>query len=86
MNRGNINKSMNSGLMGNMSKGLLIVTPILLFKTTCNKSCFVALNGAIIAGLNIIDPLTRDRRSRGRKWDKIPSVGSLKSSNLLGHI
>jgi hypothetical protein len=37
MNRGNNNKSMNSGPMSNRSKGLLIVTPILLLKITCNK-------------------------------------------------
>ena len=85
MNRGNINKGMNNGLMSNKSKGFLIVTPILLSKTTCNKSHFVALIGAIRAGLNLIDPLARDRSSSGRKWDKIPSVDALKSSNLLSH-
>jgi hypothetical protein len=85
VNRGNINKGMNNGLMSNKSKGFLIVTPILLSKTTCNKSHFVALIGAIRAGLNLIDPLACDRRSKRRKQYKIPSASALKSSNLLSH-
>jgi hypothetical protein len=43
--------------MGNRNKGLLIVMPILLLKITCNKSRFIAFNGAIRAGLNLIDHL-----------------------------
>src|SRR5207237_4389703 len=50
-NRSNSNKSMDSGPMGNRSKGLLIITPILLLKPTCNKTRFIALNGGIRAGL-----------------------------------
>src|SRR6266542_3316882 len=84
-NRSNSNKSMDSGPMGNRSKGLLIITPILLLKPTCNKTRFIALNGAIRAGLDFVDPLARDGSSRRRKRNKIPSASALKSSNLLSH-
>src|SRR6266540_6320693 len=84
-NRSNSNKSMDSGPMGNMSKCLLIITPILLLKPTCNKTRFIALNGAIRACLDFVDPLARDSSSRRRKRNKIPSDSALKSSNLLSH-
>jgi hypothetical protein len=53
-------------------------------KTIGNKTHFIALNRAIRAGLDLINPLARNRNSR-RASDKIPSVGTLKSSNLLDH-
>src|SRR5438105_8046177 len=84
-NRSNSNKSMDSGPMSNRSKGLLIITPILLLKPTCNRTRFIALNGAIRAGLNFVDPLARDGNSRRGKKNKIPSASALKSSNLLSH-
>jgi hypothetical protein len=84
-NRGHHNKSMNGGLVSNRSKSLLIVTTILLLKTMGNKTCFIVLNRATRASLNLIDPLARDWYSRRRERDKIPGVGMLKSSNLLGH-
>jgi hypothetical protein len=58
---------------------------ILLLKTTSNKTRFIALNRAVIPGFDLIDPLARDRNNRRRARDKIPSVGMLKSSDLLGH-
>jgi hypothetical protein len=83
-NRGHCNKSMNGGLVSNMSKSFLIVTTVLLLNTTSNKMHFIALNRAIRAGLDLIDTLACDQNSR-RVRDKIPSVGMLKSSNLPGH-
>jgi hypothetical protein len=84
-NRGHLNKSMNGGPMSNRSKGLFIVTTVLLLKTTGNKTRFIALYRAIRVGLDLMDPLARDQNSRRRVRDKISSAGTLKSSNLLGH-
>jgi hypothetical protein len=76
-NRGHHNNSMNDGPMRNRSKGLLIVTTILLLKRMGNKMRFVALNRAIRAGLDLVDPLARDRNSRRRARNKILGVGTL---------
>jgi hypothetical protein len=84
MNRSHHNKSMNSGPVINTSKSHLIATTILLLKTMNNKMRFIALNRAIRAGFDLIDPLARDQNSR-RARDKIPSAGMLKSSDLLSH-
>jgi hypothetical protein len=70
--------------MSNRSKGLLIVTPILLLKTISNKTQCIALNRAIRAGLDLVDPLAHDRNSR-RTMNKILSVGMCKRSNRLKH-
>jgi hypothetical protein len=43
------------------------------------------LNRVIRASLDLIDPLAHDRNSRRRARDKVTSVSTLKSSNLLGH-
>jgi hypothetical protein len=51
MNRDHRNKSVNSGLVTNRSKGLLIVTTVLLLKTMGNETHFIALNRAIRVGL-----------------------------------
>jgi hypothetical protein len=83
-NRGHRNKSVNGSSVSNRSKGLLIVTTVLLQKTTGNKTSFIALNRAIRVGLDLKDPLARDWNGR-RVRDKIPSAGTLKSSNLLEH-
>jgi hypothetical protein len=83
-NRSHCNKSMNGDPMNNRSKSLLIVTTILLLKTTTNKTRFIALNRAIRVGFDLIDPLACDRNSR-RVRDMIPSAGMLKNSDLLGH-
>jgi hypothetical protein len=48
-NKGLHIKSMNGGLVSNISKSLLIVTNVLLLKTTTNKTCFKALNRTIRA-------------------------------------
>jgi hypothetical protein len=85
MNRGHCNESMNGGPVNNRSKSLLIVMIILLLRTTSNKTCFIVLNRAIRVCLDFIDPLARDQNSRRRVRDKIPSVGTLKSNNLLYH-
>src|SRR6266540_2335432 len=77
-NRSNSNKSMDSGPMGNMSKCLLIITPILLLKPTCNKTRFIALNGAIRAGLDFVDPLESDESKRRRKKKKNPNASEIK--------
>lgn len=84
-NRGNDDKSANSAHMSNMSKSLIIVTTILLLKATCNKTCLIVLNGAIRTGLDLIDPLTRDRSNSSRKGDNIPSTSPLKSIKLICH-
>jgi hypothetical protein len=84
MNRSHRNKSMNSGPVSNTSKSHLIATTILLLKTMNNKMRFIALNRAIRAGFDLIDPLARDQNSR-RARDKIPSAGMLKSNDLLSH-
>jgi hypothetical protein len=68
---------MRGGPTSNRSKCLLIVTIVLLTR-------FIALGRAIRAGLDLIDPLAHDRNSR-RARDKIPSVCTLKSNNLLNH-
>jgi hypothetical protein len=82
MNKGHSNKSMSSGPMSNRSKDLLIITTILLLKTTSNKTRFIALNRAIKANLDLIDPLACDQISKKRMRNKIPSVGTLKNNNL----
>jgi hypothetical protein len=84
-NRGHHNKSMNSDPVSNRSKSLLIVMTVLLLKTTGNKTRLIELNSAIRASLDLIDPLARDRKCRRVARDKIPSVGTLKCSNLLSH-
>jgi hypothetical protein len=84
-NRGHRNKSMNGGSMSNGSKGPLRVTTILMLKTTGNKTCIIVLNRAIRESLNLVDPLAHDRNSRRSMKNKIPSVGMLKSRNLLSH-
>jgi hypothetical protein len=84
-NRSHHNKSMDGGPVRNRCKSLLIVMTILLLKTTSNKTRFIALNRVVIPGFDLIDPLARDRNSRRRVRDKIPSVGMLKSSDLLSH-
>jgi hypothetical protein len=72
----------NGGPVSNKSKGLLIVMTILLLKTSY-KTRFIALNRPIRAGLDLIDPLACDQNRKAR--DKIPSVGTLRSSNHLRH-
>src|SRR3954464_4385160 len=84
-NRSNNKKSTHSGHMSHRSKGLIIVTTMLLLKTTSHKTRFIALKRSIRAGLNLIDPLTRDRTNTGRRRNKIPGASALKRNNLLSH-
>jgi hypothetical protein len=84
-NRGDSKKSAHSGHMSHMSKSLIIVTALLLLKATSHKTRFIALKRSIRAGLNFLDPLTRDGTNTGRRRNKIPSASALKQSNLLGH-
>jgi hypothetical protein len=71
--------------MSHRGKSLIIVTVVLLLKAMSHKTRFVALKRSIRAGLNFIDPLTRDRTNTGRGRDKIPGASALKRSNLLSH-
>jgi hypothetical protein len=79
------NKRMNGCLVSNRIKSLLIVMTILLLKNMSNKTLFKALNRTIRASIDLVNPLTRDWNNRRRSWNKTPSVGMLKSSNLLSH-
>jgi hypothetical protein len=78
-------KSTHSGHMSHRSKSLIIVMAVLLLKAMSHKTRFVALKRSIRAGLNFIDPLTRDRMNTGRGSDKISGASALKRSNLLIH-
>jgi hypothetical protein len=84
-NKSHNKKSVNSGHMSNWSKSLIIITTLLLLKTTSNKASLIALKRTIRAGLNLVDPLTSDRMNTWRTGHKIPRASPLKSSNLLSH-
>jgi hypothetical protein len=84
-NRSDSKKSVHSGHMSHMGKDLIIVTAVLLLKATSRKTRFIALKRSIRAGLNFIDPLTRDGTNTGRGRNKIPGASALKRSNLLSH-
>jgi hypothetical protein len=60
-NRSHGKKSVNSGHMSNRSKSLIIITTLLLLKTTSNKRSLIALKRTIRASLNLIGPLTSDQ-------------------------
>jgi hypothetical protein len=60
MNRGHRNKRMNGGPVSNRSKSLLVVTTVLLLKTTSNKTRFKTLNRTIRVSLDLVEPLARD--------------------------
>jgi hypothetical protein len=84
-NRSNSKKSAYSGHTSHRGKGLIIVTAVLLLKATSHKTRFIVLKRSIKAGLNFIEPLTRDRTNTGRGRNKIPGASALKRSNLLSH-
>jgi hypothetical protein len=84
-NRSDSKKSAHSGHMSHKGKCLIIVTAVLLLKAMSHKTRFIALKRSIRAGLNFIDPLTRDRMNTGRRRNKIPGASALKRSNLLSH-
>jgi hypothetical protein len=85
LNRSHGKKSANSGHMSNRSKSLIIISTLLLLKTTSNKTSLIALKRTIRASLNLIDPLTSDQTNTWRAGHKIPHASLLKSSNLLSH-
>jgi hypothetical protein len=84
-NRSHAKKSVNSGHMSNMSKSLIIISTMLLLKTTSNKTSLISLKRTIRASLNLIYPLTSDRTNTWRTWHKFPRANPLKGSNLLSH-
>jgi hypothetical protein len=84
-NRSHSKKSANSDHMSNMSKNLIIITTLLLLKTTSNETRLIAFKRTIRASLNLIDPLTSDRTNTWGIWHKIPRDSLLKSNNLLNH-
>jgi hypothetical protein len=61
LNRRHDKKSANSGHMSNMSKSLIIISTMLLLKTTSNKTGLIPLKRTIRANLNLIYPLTSDQ-------------------------
>jgi hypothetical protein len=87
-NRGHSKKSVHGGHMGNRGKIRIIITSLLLLKTTSHKTRFVALRRPIRASLDLVDPLAYDGTNtmrRRRRRDKIPGASTLKRSKLLGH-
>ena len=83
--RGNGKKCTNSGHMGHRSKSLVIITTMLLLKTTSHKMSFVTLKRTIGASLKLVDPLAGDGTNTGREGNEIPCARALKGSKLLGH-
>jgi hypothetical protein len=84
-NRSHGKKSANSGHMSNRSKSLIIISTMLLLKTTSNKMGLIPLKRTIRASLNLIYPLTSDRTNTWGIGHKIPRASLLKGSNLLSH-
>jgi hypothetical protein len=60
-NRNHGKKSVNSSHMSNRSKSLIIISTMLLLKTTSNKTSLISLKRTIRASLYIIYPLTSDQ-------------------------
>jgi hypothetical protein len=85
LNKSHDKKSVNSGHMSNMSKSLIIISTMLVLKTTSNKTGLIPLKRTIRASLNLIYPLTSDRTNTWGIWHKIPRASPLKDSNLLSH-
>jgi hypothetical protein len=78
-------KSVNSGHMSNRSKSLIIISIMLLLKTTSNKTSLISVKRTIRASLNLIYLLTSDRTNTWGTGHKIPRASLLKDSNLLSH-
>ena len=83
--RSNREKSPDCGHMSNGSKGLIIITTLLLLKTTRYKMSLVVLKGAIRASFDLVDPLASNRSQLRRQRYKVPCTGALQGSNLLSH-
>jgi hypothetical protein len=84
-NRSHNKKSANSGHMSNMSKSLIIITTLLMLKTTSNKTSLITLKRTIKASLDLIDSLTSDWPNTWETGHKISCASPFKSSNLLNH-
>jgi hypothetical protein len=84
-NRSHGKKSANSGYMSNRSKSLIVISYMLLLKTTSNKVSLILLRRAIRASINLIYPLTSDQTNTWGTGHKIPHASLLKGSNLLNH-
>jgi hypothetical protein len=84
-NRSHGKQSANSGHMSNMSKSLIIISIMLLLKTTSNRTSLISLKRTIRASLNLIYPITSDRTNTWGTGHKIPHVSPLKGSNLPSH-
>jgi hypothetical protein len=84
-NRSHGKKSTNSGHMSNKSKSLIIISTMLLLKTTSNKTGLIPLKRTIRSSLNLIYPLTSDQTNTWGTKHKIPCASPLKGSNLLNH-
>jgi hypothetical protein len=61
LNRSHNKKSVNSSHMSNRSKSLIIISTMLLLKTTSNKMSLISLKWTIRATLNLIYQLTSDQ-------------------------
>jgi hypothetical protein len=85
LNRNHDKKSANSSYMSNRSKSLIIISTMLLLKTTSNKMSLISLKRTIRASLNLIYPLTSDWTNTWETGHKIPCASPLKGSNLLSH-
>jgi hypothetical protein len=84
-NKSHGKKSANSSHMSNRSKSLIIISTMLLLKTTSNKMSLISLKRTIRASFNLIYPLTSDGMNTWGTWHKIPCASPLKGSNLLSH-
>jgi hypothetical protein len=71
--------------MSNRSKSLIIISIMLMLKTTSNKTSLISLKRNIRASLNLIYPLTSDRTNTWGTGHKISCVSLLKGNNLLIH-
>jgi hypothetical protein len=68
--------------MGHRGKILIIITTLLLLKTTSHKTRFVAL---IRASLDLVDLLACDGTNTERRRHKIPGAHTFMRSKLLSH-
>jgi hypothetical protein len=77
LNRSHGKESVNSGHMSNRSKSLIIISTLLLLKTTSNKMSLIALKRVIRASLNLKkqarDPVTIvgaiEKHRTSQDWD-----------------
>lgn len=80
-NRAHNKKSVNRGHMSNRSKHVIMITTMLLLKTTSNKTSFITLKRTITAGHDLVNPFTGNMTDV-RMGNKIPCAGTLKHQKL----